>query len=510
MRSPRIETGGSLRTKLVLSFVAVALGATIVLAISVFFAVQASFQQERVAILQNNANIVSTQILQNYDATTKSWASDMQDKGLRGPNLLAIKGADHSLLTPPRAGDFVVTDTDATTISNSLDQSLNGQTVIGYLPGDGDGTFSGDYISEPLYLNGPGNGPIVGSFLIAQPKINPSGYAPANFLTNVNQAILLSGLVVAVAVVIFSLLLARGITKPLEQLTMAAEQVKGGNYAERVPKPASQDEMGRLAQTFNEMANRIESDVNELRHQEQLRRDMIANIAHDLATPLTAIQGFSEALADNVIEAPTQRQETAQLIGREVQRMRRLVGDMQHMTLLESRQTRLELAPLDLYALAEETLEVIRPECEQAGIELRNELPMDLPPLLADSDRITQVLLNLLDNARRYTPSGGSITLGAEPDKEQVTVWVADTGSGIGKEELPHIFERFYRADRSRTGRTGGSGLGLSIVKAIITAHGGTIQAASMPGQGTRIAFTLPIIKTATTRPLEVSETPHH
>jgi signal transduction histidine kinase len=434
----------------------------------------------------------------------------MQDKGLRGGNLLAIKGADHTLLTPPNAGEgLTVTNADTSTINNALEQSLSGQTITGYLNGNGDGSFSGDYISEPLYLNGQNAGPIIGSFVIGEAKLAPSGYTPGVFLANVNQAIVLSGLIVALAVVIFSLLLARGITKPLERLTLAAEQVKSGNYAERVPDPVSQDEMGRLAQTFNEMANRIEFDVTELRRQEQLRRDMIANIAHDLATPLTAIQGFSEALADNVIEAPTQRQETAQLIGREVQRMRRLVGDMQHMTLLESRQTRLELAPLDLYALAEETLEVIRPECEQAGIELRNELSRDLPPLLADSDRITQVLLNLLDNARRYTPSGGSITLGAEAGKNQVTIWVADTGSGIGKDDLSHIFERFYRADRSRTGRTGGSGLGLSIVKAIITAHNGTIQATSQPGHGTKISFTLPVSKANITRPLEVSEASH-
>src|SRR5260370_27216684 len=144
-----------------------------------------------------------------------------------------------------------------------------------------------------------------------------------------------------------------------------------------------------------------------------MRRDLIANIAHDLATPLTAIQGFSEALADDVITDPQERQDTAQLIGREVQRLRRLVSDMQQMTLLESGRIHLDQEPLDLQTLVNEVLEVIRPECEQVGISLHNEIAPTAPAVLADSDRMTQVLLNLLDNARRYTPAGGSITIGA-------------------------------------------------------------------------------------------------
>jgi signal transduction histidine kinase len=161
------------------------------------------------------------------------------------------------------------------------------------------------------------------------------------------------------------------------------------------------------------MAERIESDVTELHRQDKMRRDLIANIAHDLATPLTAIQGFSEALADDVITDPQARQETAQLIGREVQRLRRMVSDMQQMTSLESGRIQLDQEPLDLHTLVDEVLEVILPECDQVGIFLRNEIDPTTPSVLADSDRMTQVLLNLLDNARRYTPAGGSITIGA-------------------------------------------------------------------------------------------------
>jgi two-component system, OmpR family, sensor histidine kinase BaeS len=287
----------------------------------------------------------------------------------------------------------------------------------------------------------------------------------------------------------------RRLTRPLTALTLAAEQMKSGNYAQRVTPPKSRDELERLAVTFNAMADTIEADVNELRHQEQWRRDLLANIAHDLATPLTAIQGFSEALADNVITDPEARQETAQLIGREVQRLRRLVGEMQQMTSLESGRIQPDLAPLDMHALVDETLAVIKPECEQAGICLHNKIAPTTPPVLADSDRITQVLLNLLDNARRHTPTGGKITVGAQPKGKMLLVSVSDTGTGIGAADLPYIFERFYKVDRART-TTGdrGSGLGLSIVKAIITAHGGTISVTSEPSQGTCIQFSLPLV----------------
>jgi signal transduction histidine kinase len=241
------------------------------------------------------------------------------------------------------------------------------------------------------------------------------------------------------------------------------------------------------------MADTIEADVNELRRQEQARRELLANIAHDLATPLTAIQGFSEALADDMIASPEGRQETAQRIAREVQRLRRMVGDLQQMTSLESGQTPLDLAPLNICTLVEETLAVIAPECEQKSITFHNKISPFSPLVLADGDRITQVLLNLLDNARRHTPEGGEICVGATPKEYNLYIWVSDTGIGINAADLPHIFERFYRADRSRTGTTGGNGLGLSIVKAIIIAHKGTIYAESTSGKGTRIIFTLPL-----------------
>jgi len=487
----------SLRAKLVLSYLAVTLGAILMLSVVVSFAIQNYFANSQREELQSRAESLAQQLGLSY-ASYGSWDKmAAQHVSIPIDMQLLVQVVDTS--GSGRAGNplpyLQLTSDNQTTMTQSLTQALKGQEVTGQfqsLSVDGD-TVTSIYIAVPIYYNGQSSATIVGAVFAAEPQQNPGGFSPSDFITSVNQAILISGLIAALAVVIVSLFLVRRLTRPLASLTAAAEQMRRGDYSKRVDPPKSRDELGRLSQSFNEMAETIEYDVTELRRQEQLRRDLLANIAHDLATPLTAIQGFSEALGDNVISDPAARQETAQLIAREVQRMRRLVADMQQMTSLESGRARLDLAPLDLHELVDETLAVIEPECEQAGIVLRNEIVTSTPLVLADSDRVTQALLNLLDNARRHTPSGGTISVGAQSRDKMLSVWVSDTGTGIDPANLPLIFERFYRADRSRTGTTGGSGLGLSIVKAIITAHGGTISAESAPGKGTRVTFNLPL-----------------
>ncbi|MEO8973316.1 MAG: HAMP domain-containing sensor histidine kinase [Ktedonobacteraceae bacterium] len=485
----------SLRVKLALSYLGVALGAIIIMAIAVSIATQSYFANSQRNQLQVEAEDFSQKLATVYTAEGNTWDAAPLQHFIEpfGPAILVVVDAQGNGLYFHQPDSSSLDNNDNTILTQALTQALHGQVTQGQLQSADNNDFSGLYIAVPVRYKGLSSGQIIGAMLLAAPEQYPQGFGPSDFLTNVNQAIFLTGLIVALVVIIFSMILARRLTRPLVLLTQAAEQMRHGDYARRVEPPGTQDEMGRLATSFNAMADTIESDVNELRRQEQMRRDMIANIAHDMLTPLTAIQGFNEALADDVISQPAQRQETAQLIGRETQRLRRLVVDMQQMTSLESGQASLELAPLDMHALVDETLAVIRPECEQADITVRNEIDPATPPVQADSDRITQVLLNLLDNARRHTPSSGTITVGAIPKETVLHVWISDTGSGIASEDLPHIFERFYRVDKSRTGATGGSGLGLSIVKAIITAHGGTIRAESMPGKGTSILFTLPL-----------------
>ncbi len=478
----------SLRTKLVLSYLSVALGAILVMIIVVAIAVQIYFYRAQIGQLNVEAESVVQFAAQSYQQNNNSWSGlGITPKSYFALPMVVID-TQKVVHTPELSPIFAPYES---TLQQALLQALNGQAMSGTLQSSSNDpdTFSGLYVSMPIRLNNQ----IIGAVLLMQPNHYPHGFSPAGFLANVDQIILITGLGITLVVIAFSLFMARRLTRPLVSLTQAAEEMKAGHYDQRVEQLRSQDELGRLALTFNSMADKIAGDVNELREQEQLRRDLIANIAHDLITPLTAIQGYSEAIADDVIAAPAERHETAQLIGREVQRLRRLVGDMQNMTSLEAGRAPLEMAPLDLHDLVTETLTVIAPECEQAQIALSNTIDPTTPLVLADSDRVTQVLLNLLDNARRHTPSGGQIAVGARAEGAWLVVWVSDTGVGIDPQDLPHIFERFYRVDRSRSAASGGSGLGLAIIKAIITTHGGTTWAQSTPGQGTAICFTLPL-----------------
>lgn len=497
--TPLPPRGSSLRTKLVLSYLGVTLGTLILMIIVVAIAVPNYFYTSQVNQLRADAQSWAQQLALDYQQSGNSWNGFRSSiaTGWHFPRDLIVVDAQSNIYI-----SFQPTSAFATTIKQALTQALVGQEVQGTLttagtassgPGSDSNGYGGFYVSEPILVKNQ----VVGAVMVIQPD-RLAGFSTADFLLHVNLLLLITGLGLALIVVVFSLFMARRLTRPLVSLIRVAEEMKCGNYAERVEKPASMDELGTLALTFNSMAEKIAADVHELRVQEQLRRDLTANIAHDLITPLTAIQGYSEAIADDVIADPTERHETAQLIGREVQRLRRLVKDMQNMTSLESGHIHLEMEPLNLHDLVTETLTVIAPECEQEQITPRNEIDPATPLALADSDRLTQVLLNLLDNARRHTPSGGQITLGARAEQGWLTAWVSDTGVGISPQDLPYIFERFYRVDRSRATASGGTGLGLAIIKAIIVAHGGSVWAQSVPQQGTTIFFTLPLAPRST------------
>lgn len=480
----------SLRVKLQMSYLLVALGTILILTFVVTLAVQSYFYNAQLDRLTRGARYIAGNIEHFYDFLGPDWGNlppSIFEPGY--PVILVVTDTTgrHVVCSEPIFVSQAQPNCTDPSFKSALSNALQGRRTNGYLQVSTESNIASSqyiYISVPLNIGNQ----IIGALLLSEPELS----VPSGLLQQANIAIFVAGVIVELIVILFSLLLARRLTRPLESLTRAAEQMKQGKYTQRVASPTSLDELGRLAFTFNAMADTIEADVNELRRQEQVRRDLLANIAHDLATPLTAIQGFSEALADDLILDPAQRQETAQRIGREVQRLHRLVADMQQMSSLESGHAQLDLAPLNMHALVDETVAVMVPECEQGSIATRNEIAPETPPVLADSDRITQVLLNLLDNARHHTPCNGSITISAVQEGNMLKITVSDTGTGIDPTDLPHIFERFYRADRSRTGKTGGSGLGLSIVKAIVTAHGGKVWAVSMPGQGTRISFSLP------------------
>ncbi len=317
----------------------------------------------------------------------------------------------------------------------------------------------------------------------------------SDFVTGVETRLAVSGTIVGLLAIGLGIWLARSITEPIQRLRRTVRRIASGDLTQRVVVQTG-DEVGALAHDINLMAERLESDITELRRQEQLRRDLVANVSHDLATPLTGIQGFTEALLDGVVSEEPERTDLYASIYTEVQRLRRLVGDLQDLSSLENGMGHIQPGPLRLGEIVDEAVKVERKEAEERGITISGDIPDGLSEVWADGDRITQVLFNLIDNAMRYTPVGGQIVVSARQDDQWIEVTVSDTGSGIPKEELPYVFERFHRVDRSRSHETGGSGLGLAIVKAIISKHGGQVSVESDLGSGTTIHFTLPVYRT--------------
>ncbi len=303
------------------------------------------------------------------------------------------------------------------------------------------------------------------------------------FLNSINTSILTAGVIAALAAIGLGVLLLRQMTVPLRRLVQATEQISVGTAGPRLPVP-SHDELGQLSAAFNRMAERLEKS-------EKLRRQMIADIAHELRTPLTVIQGDLQAILDDVYEP---KSEVIASIHEESLLLSRLVSDLRELSLAEAGELRLATERTDLRALIERAAMRIRPQLEAKKITLITDLPAQPTEAVLDPDRISQVLSNLLSNAHRYTPEGGRITISLSQHQNELWVSVADTGPGIKSEDLPYLFERFWRADKSRARATGGSGLGLAIAKHFIEAHGGRIWVESTLGQGATFTFSLPLV----------------
>jgi signal transduction histidine kinase len=298
----------------------------------------------------------------------------------------------------------------------------------------------------------------------------------------VNRAIFLAALGATAVSLIIGVVLARSLTKPLQEITQATQAVAQGNLAQQVPV-RSDDELGRLATSFNQMS----ADLAKSR---DLRRQMTADIAHDLRTPLSLILGHAEALSDGVLP-PTP--ETFDVIHDEARRLNRLVEDLRLLSLAEAGELLLAVRPVPPRSLLERAVVVHSPTARQKQIELVLDTPPGLPEVVADPDRMAQVLDNLLANALRYTPQNGRIRLSAQQNHTAIHLKVQDSGPGMDAAELAHVFDRFYRGDKSRQRHEGGSGLGLAIARSIVVAHNGRIWAENAPGQGATFIIELPL-----------------
>jgi signal transduction histidine kinase len=293
--------------------------------------------------------------------------------------------------------------------------------------------------------------------------------------------LLLAGALGAAIALVIARWVARGMTQPLRDMAQAARRMETGDYTQRV-HTGSVDEVGQLAHAFNRMSAELES-------LEQLRRDLVANVSHELKTPISALRAHLENLLDGV-ERPDP--ETLQVMLAQSERLGRLVDQLLDLSRLESGDVPLEREPVELRPLVTQVLSEIEVARPDPHVRLEERLPDDLPPVLADRERVHQVLFNLLDNAVRFTSPGGRVTVTASRHDGSVDVEVSDTGPGIAPEHLPRLFERFYRADGSRSRDDGGTGIGLAIARSVIEAHGGRIWAESRPGHGATFTFELP------------------
>ncbi len=321
------------------------------------------------------------------------------------------------------------------------------------------------------------------------PEVMRRGLTPEGTATldRVQRSILIASLGAGAVALAVGGLLAWGLVRPLRRLTAAAEAVAGGDLSQRVPV-ASGDEVGELAAAFNHMAA-------ELERAEQLRRDLTADVAHELRTPLSVIRSHVEALQDGVFDLTP---DNLGPIHDKILLLGRLVEDLRELALADAGQLPLECGPTDLRTLVESTLRSFRAQAEAEEVSLRAELPPELPLVHADRERIGQVLTNLMSNALRHTAAGGTITLSATEaagSRSAVRLSVADTGEGIAPADLPYVFERLYRSDRARARSADdqGTGLGLAIARGIVEAHGGTIEVESELGDGAVFSFCLPV-----------------
>lgn len=310
-------------------------------------------------------------------------------------------------------------------------------------------------------------------------SVNPLG---KDFLNLVNSSLWLAGGTVGGIALLLGFGLLRQLTGPLRNLDSGARQIMQGNLRQRVPV-RGRDELGRLGTSFNEMAESLEQS-------EDVKRQMIADVAHELRTPISVVRSGLEGLMDDVLE-PTPENFAA--LHTKTLLVARLVDDLQELAMADAGRLSIHTEPIDLNELLNHIQTTIEVQFEEQEIELVIDVPQTLPSLHADFQRLEQVFLNLLSNASRYTPRGGNIRINAfqAEDPNFIHISVCDTGPGFSQEDLDHLFDRFYRADKSRSRQSGGSGLGLAIVKALIDAHGGHIWAENAVDGGACFHFTL-------------------
>ncbi len=339
--------------------------------------------------------------------------------------------------------------------------------------------------------------------IVAVPVINAAGTASGavilnapvqgfnSFLTRVYLAIGLTGLLALALTLFIVRRLSRGIVKPLRAMEETAASMAEGCYDKRV-EVTSRDEVGQLGESLNTLAQALSGFVARTEQTEKLRRDFVANVSHELRTPLTVIRGYTEALRDGTVTEPEQEERFTRLIVGETERLERLISDLLDLSRLQAEQYSMEVEPIPLDEIIDSVVGMLRVKAKEKGVTLQWEHDGKIPPIRGNGDRLIQLMLILLDNAVKYTPDGGAISIDLKQVDGHAVVNVSDTGVGIPSEDLPFIWERFYKVDKAHTRDNHGTGLGLAIAREIIDRHGAKVAVSSGEGQGTTFVLTFP------------------
>jgi signal transduction histidine kinase len=365
---------------------------------------------------------------------------------------------------------IILTDSNDTVVADSDDE------LIGTTYDTGPGTHS-------RRMMPPWAGGSIGNLHVDPTEPSEVNKAAMQVAFNsIGRFFLWGGLIAVVVALILTFVLSRRILSPVKALTNAARKLGKGDFSQRVDVD-DRGEVGELAESFNTMADDLERN-------EQLRRNMVADVAHELRTPLSNLNGYLEAIRDGVVKPDAA---TIRSLSEEGVTLSQLVSELQELSLADAGELKLTYQPEDITTLIEEAVTAARTQAKAKKIKLSTAFTADLPKVNIDAYRIRQVLNNLLANAIAHTGRQGSITVRAQRKADEAIISMTDTGEGISAADLPNIFERFYRVDKSRARSTGGSGLGLTIAKRLVEAHGGRIWAESEPGKGSTFSFTLPV-----------------
>lgn len=397
------------------------------------------------------------EIMRGAQATFRLWSRRL---------VLAIVDVDDNpvYVSTPRPGRA-----DTTTNATADNNSQNSDLMAGH--------------RAPIRLPIEGDGTIVGYLLVRVRSPIPSETISSDLFQRLSRYLVFIAIGGGLLGIVLGVVASRTLTAPLTELATAARAIGAGNLHQRVP-PSGSEEIAAVAAAFNEMAIQLEEA-------ETLRRDLMADVAHELRTPLSVIQGNLRAILDDVYILD--KAEVTKLYT-QTRLLSRLVNDLHELAQAEAGQLPLNRVPTNLQLLFTESIDLFQPMAEEIGITLQLQITSMLPTLPVDAARLRQVLHNLLANALRHTPAGGTVTLQTSTDAEQIIIAIRDSGDGIMPEHLPHIFDRFYRTDRARSRDTGGTGLGLAIVRAIVQVHGGEVHAQSEGiGKGSTFTVTLPI-----------------